>query len=137
MKNNDQIYLEEESFRQDSKILIENGANLFFKFGFSSNQSKVYLCLSKMGTKTASQLSKTLDIPRTETYHLLKTLQEKGCIFRIYEKPLKFGAVSIEEFFEKWIISEKNKIKKLEETLSVIKKLKSPKNFLTNTQEFC
>ncbi len=90
-----------------------------------------------MGAKTASQLSKTLDIPRTETYHLLKTLQEKGCIFRIYEKPLKFGAVSIEDFFEKWIISEKNKIKKLEETLSVIKKLKSPKNFLTNTQEFC
>ena len=137
MKTKDQIYLEEESYLKDSKIMLANGDNLFFKFGFSSNQSKVYLYLSNMGTKTASQLSKTLDIPRTETYHLLKTLQEKGCIFRIYEKPLKFSAVSIEEFFEKWIISEKNKIKKLEETLSVIKKLKSPKNFLTNTQEFC
>lgn len=137
MKNNDQIHLEGESYLNDSKRLLANGDNLFFKFGFSSNQSKVYHYLSKIGTKTASQLSKTLDIPRTETYHLLKTLQEKGCIFRIYEKPLKFGAVSIEEFFEKWIISEKNKIKKLEETLSIIKKLKSPKNFLTNTQEFC
>ena len=137
MKNNDQIYLEEESFRQDSKILIENGANLFFKFGFSSNQSKVYLCLSKMGTKTASQLSKTLDIPRTETYHLLKTLQEKGCIFRIYEKPMKFGAVSIEDFLEKWILSEKNKIKKLEESLSAIKKLKQSTNLITNTQKIC
>jgi sugar-specific transcriptional regulator TrmB len=137
MSNKDQIYLEEESFRQDSKILIENGANIFFKFGFSSNQSKVYLYLSKMGIKTASQLSKTLDIPRTETYHLLKTLQEKGCIFRIYEKPMKFGAVSIEDFLEKWIISEKNKIKKLEETLLAIRKLKSSKNLLTNTQEFC
>jgi sugar-specific transcriptional regulator TrmB len=137
MKTKDQIYLEEESFRQDSKILIENGANLFFKFGFSSNQSKVYLCLSKMGAKTASQLSKTLDIPRTETYHLLKTLQEKGCIFRIYEKPMKFGAVSIENFLEKWIISEKNKIKKLEESLSVIKKLKISTNLITNTQKIC
>ena len=137
MKNNDQIYLEEESFRQDSKILIENGANLFFKFGFSSNQSKVYLCLSKMGAKTASQLSKTLDIPRTETYHLLKTLQEKGCIFRIYEKPMKFGAVSIEDFLENWIISEKNKIKKLEEMLFVIKKLKLSSTFITNAQKVC
>ena len=34
--------------------------------------------------------------------------------------------VSIEEFLEKWIISEKNKIKKLEETLYLIQKLKSP-----------
>ena len=137
MKNNDQIYLEKESFRQDSKILIENGANLFFKFGFSSNQSKVYLCLSKMGAETASQLSKTLDIPRTETYHLLKTLQEKGGIFRIYEKPMKFGAVSIEDFLENWIISEKNKIKKLEEMLFVIKKLKLSSTFITNAQKVC
>jgi len=90
-----------------------------------------------MGTKTASQLSKTLDIPRTETYHLLKTLQEKGCIFRIYEKPMKFSAVSIENFLEKWIISEKNKIKNLEETLSVIKKLKLSTSFITNIQKIC
>ena len=137
MKNKYQIYLEEESCLKDSKILQANGDNLLLKFGFSSNQSKVYLYLSKMGTKTASQLSKTLDIPRTETYHLLKTLQEKGCIFRIYEKPMKFGAVSIEDFLEKWIISEKNKIKKLEESLSVIKKLKLSTNLITNTQKIC
>jgi sugar-specific transcriptional regulator TrmB len=78
-----------------------------------------------------------LDIPRTETYHLLKTLQEKGCIFRIYEKPMKFGAVSIEDFLENWIISEKNKIKKLEETLFVIKKLKLSSTFITNAQKVC
>ena len=137
MKTKDQIYLEEESYLKDSKILLASSNNLFFKFGFSSNQSKVYLYLSNMGTKTASQLSKTLDIPRTETYHLLKTLQEKGCIFRIYEKPMKFGAVSIEDFLEKWILSEKNKIKKLEESLSVIKKLKLSTNLITNTQKIC
>ncbi len=137
MKNKDQIYLEDVSRLKDSKILPTNGENLFFKFGFSSNQSKVYLYLSKMGTKTTSQLSKTLDIPRTETYHLLKTLQEKGCIFRIYEKPMKFSAVSIENFLEKWIISEKNKIKNLEETLSVIKKLKLSTSFIINTQNIC
>ena len=137
MKNNDQIHLEGESYLNDSRTLLANGDNLFFKFGFSSNQSKVYLYLSKMGTKTASQLSKTLDIPRTETYHLLKTLQEKGGIFRIYEKPMKFGAVSIEDFLENWIISEKNKIKKLEEMLFVIKKLKLSSTFITNAQKVC
>ena len=133
--NKDQIYLKGESHQKDSKNLLENQINLLFKFGFSSNQSKIYLCLSKMGNKTASQLSKNLNIPRTETYHLLKTLQEKGCVFRIHEKPMKFGVVSIEEFLEKWIISEKNKIKKLEETLYLIHKLKSPTDFVTHSQK--
>ena len=130
MRTNDPIFLPKEPDGIDSKINLDNTVNLFFKLGFSSNQSKVYLCLSKAGPKTASQLSKTLDIPRTETYHLLKNLQEKGCIFKIREKPMKFGALSIEEFFEKWIVSEKNKIKKLEETLSIIKELKLSKNFI-------
>ena len=131
MWNKYQIYLEEGSPQIDSKNLLENRINLLFRFGFSSNQSKVYLFLSKMGNKTASQLSKNLNIPRTETYHLLKTLQEKGCVFRIHEKPMKFGVISIEEFLEKWIHSEKNKIKKLEDTLRLIQKLKSNTNFIT------
>jgi sugar-specific transcriptional regulator TrmB len=137
MKTRDQVCFEEESNQKESGILLENPTNLLFKFGLSPNQSKVYLYLNKMGIKTASQLSKTLDIPRTETYHLLKTLQEKGCIFRIYEKPMKFGAVSIEDFLENWIISEKNKIKKLEKTLFVIKKLKLSSTFITNAQKVC
>jgi sugar-specific transcriptional regulator TrmB len=135
MRNKDQIYLEEESSQIDSKNLLENRINLLFKFRFSSNQSKVYLYLSKTGNKTASQLSTNLNIPRTETYHLLKTLQEKGCIFRLHEKPMKFDVISIEAILEKWIISEKNKIKKLEETLHLIQKLKSPTNFITTSQK--
>jgi hypothetical protein len=44
---------------------------------------------------------------------------------------MKFGVISIEEFLEKWIHSEKNKIKKLEEILCLIQKLKSNTNFIT------
>jgi sugar-specific transcriptional regulator TrmB len=88
-----------------------------------------------MGNSAASQLSKNLNIPRTETYHLLKTLQEKGCIFRVHGKPMKFGIVSIEEFFEKWINSEKNKIKKLEETLRLIQKSKYSESFSITPQK--
>jgi sugar-specific transcriptional regulator TrmB len=135
MRNKDQIYLEDEFSQINSKPLLENRINLLFKFGFSSNQSKVYLYLNKMGNKTASQLSKNLNIPRTETYHLLKTLQEKGCVFRIHEKPMKFGVISIEAFLAKWIISEKNKIKKLEETLHLIQKLKSSTYFIATSQK--
>ena len=137
MRNKDQTYLEDKSLQKDSKNLLENRINLLFKFGFSSNQSKIYLHLSKMGNKTASQLSKNLNIPRTETYHLLKTLQEKGCVFRIHEKPMQFGMVPIEEFLEKWIHSEKNKVKKLEEILYLIQKLKSPTDIILTSQKIC
>ena len=84
-----------------------------------------------MGIKTASQLSKTLDIPRTETYHYLKTLQEKGCVVTINDYPMKFGAISIEDFLQKMINFEKNKIQKLEEILIVIKKLTLSNSFVT------
>ena len=128
MRTRDQIYLEEEASIKESKNQVVNGTNLF-KLGFSTNQSKVYFFLSKKGFKTAPQLSKSLDIPRTETYHLLKKLEEKECILKINEKPLKFGAIPIENFLEKWIELEKNKIKNLEEILYEIKQSKSSMSF--------
>src|SRR2546423_10865026 len=45
------------------------------KFGLSSNQAKVYIFLGKYGANTAPDVSKSLEIPRTETYHILNTLQ--------------------------------------------------------------
>lgn len=128
MRSRDQVYLDEESPIKKYHNPVVNGTNLF-KLGFSTNQSKVYFFLSKKGFKTAPQLSKSLEIPRTETYHLLKKLEEKDCIFKIYEKPLKFGAIPIENFLEKWIELEKNKIKNLKEILNEIKKSTSSKSF--------
>ncbi len=137
MKTRDQVCFEEESNQKESGILLENSTNLLFKFGLSPNQSKVYFYLNKMGIKTASQLSKTLDIPRTETYHLLKTLQEKGCIATFNEKPMKFDAVSIQDFLQKMINLEKDKIQKLEEMLVAIKELTLSDSFVINTQKIC
>ena len=118
------VYLQEEKTPNESEYLLENSSNILHKFGLSANQSKIYLCLTKMGPKTASQLSKLLELPRTETYYILKTLQVKGCIEIIHHKPFKFGAVPIEDFLEKLINLEKGKIKKLENTLDMIKKFK-------------
>ena len=137
MNSRDQIYFEEESNQEESGILLENPTNLLFKFGLSTNQSKVYLYLNKMGIKTALQLSKTLDIPRTETYHLLKILQEKGGIATLNGKPLKYGAVSIEDFLQKMINLKKDKIQKLEEMLVIIKELTLSNSFVTNPQKIC
>lgn len=132
----DHVYLAKEMIQNESENLLEHSSSILQKFGLSTNQSKIYLCLSRIGPKTASQLSKFLEIPRTETYHLLKTLQVKGCVVIINYKPLKYEAVSIEDFFEKIINLEKNKIKKLEKTLEMIKKFKDAKHQI-NPKQIC
>jgi len=108
---------------------LQNPSNILSKFGLSPNQSKLYLHLIKIGPKPASQLSKTLNIPRTETYHLIKILKQKGCLISLNEKPMKFLAVPINDFLEKIILLEEQKIQRLRNTLDMIKKLKLANSF--------
>ena len=104
--------IEEEMFQSDNPILELN--RMLVDYDLTPNQSKVYLFLSKVGVKTASEVSKALKIPRTETYHLLSTLQQKGVIFSIFGKPTKFNAVGIEESLSILLNNEKNRIAELE-----------------------
>jgi len=104
--------LEEDMFQMDNPISELN--RLLVNYNLTPNQAKVYLYLSKIGVKTASEISKSLKIPRTETYHLLSTLQQKGIIFSVFGKPTKFNAVGIDESILILINNEKNRITELE-----------------------
>ncbi len=104
--------IEEGMFQSDNPITELN--RMLVSYDLTPNQSKVYLFLSKIGVKTASEVSKALTIPRTETYHLLSTLQQKGIIFSIFGKPTKFNAVGIEESLSILVNNEKNRITELE-----------------------
>ena len=125
--NKNQIYLEGEQNQRKTKFLFENPEKKLSEFGLSTNQSKVYLYLNQNGSKPASHLSKILEIPRTEIYAILKTLQKKGCIALSDEKPRKFDSIPFEEFLESIINSKKQEIQKLENTLEFIKTLKTAK----------
>jgi sugar-specific transcriptional regulator TrmB len=104
--------VEEGMFQADNPINELN--RMLIKYDLTPNQAKVYLYLSKIGIKTASEVSKALKVPRTETYHLLSTLQQKGIIFSIFGKPTKFNAVGIDESLEILVNNEKNRINELE-----------------------
>ncbi|MCE9617760.1 MAG: TrmB family transcriptional regulator [Nitrosarchaeum sp.] len=104
--------LEENMFESDNPLNELN--RLLIKYDLTPNQAKVYLYLSKIGIKTASEISKSLKIPRTETYHLLSTLQQKGIIFSVFGKPTKFNAVGIDESIVILVNNEKNRIAELE-----------------------
>ena len=77
MMNKKQMCFEDEKLLSESKFFIENHENILSEFGLSQNQSKVYLYLIKYGSTTAPNLSKSLNIPRTEIYAILKILQKK------------------------------------------------------------
>ena len=98
----------------DYEILLERLKNELSKFCLTANQSKVFLYLEKYGPITATQISKTLKVPRTETYHLLTNLQNKGIVTASFQHPIKFSAISLDKAIGILINSEKERVRHLE-----------------------
>ena len=84
------------------------------EFGLTQNQSRVYLFLSKNTSRSAPEISKSLKIPRTETYHLLNGLQSKGITIAVFGKPTKFQAVPFDKSINILVNNERTRIDELE-----------------------
>ena len=82
-------------------------------FGLTKNESKIYVFLSKNGPKKALEISREEGIPRTETYHLLSTLESKGIVTSSIQRPTRFFAVTIEKAIESIINNQQKKIEEL------------------------
>ena len=82
-------------------------------FGLTKNESKIYLFLSKNGSSKAIKITQAVGIPRTETYHLLSTLESKGIVTPSIQRPTRFSAVIIEQAIEAIIESQQKKIEDL------------------------
>ena len=98
---------ESPDFKEVCKALI--------KFGLSKNEARVFTYLAKYGEQKAHKISKALSLHRTETYKILKRLEERGLAYRILDKPIKFAAVPIDKALENLVQEERQKIKRLEE----------------------
>ena len=97
----------------ENEYIKKDIMNEISKFGLSQNQSKTFLFLSKSGPKTASQISKLLSLPRTETYHILSQLQSRGIVIADFGKPTKFETVAIEKAIEILVENERTRIDEL------------------------
>ena len=96
------------------KTSLEQVQQQLSKYGLTGNQSKVYIYLGKYGAKTAPEVCKALKLPRTETYHLLSALQNKGIVSATFQHPIQFTALPLDKAI--WILvnSEKERVKSLE-----------------------
>lgn len=67
------------------------------KLGLTQNESTVYLYLNKNGSKKAKEIAENQKIPRTQTYHLLTALQNKGIVVVISDRIMKFDVIELEK----------------------------------------
>ena len=95
------------------KITLEKIRNELINFGLTSNQSKVFIYLGKYGSKTASEISKALQSPRTETYHLVNSLQNIGLVTAEMSHPTKYTVLDMKQAIETLVKQEQTRIKLL------------------------
>jgi sugar-specific transcriptional regulator TrmB len=91
------------------------------KFGLTQNELKVYNHLIRNGPKRANEIGKDLDIYRTETYRLLHSLQTKGMINAIFDKPTKFVGIDYAKALDLLIksqIENLNELRLMRDSLS-------------------
>ncbi|NJK78321.1 MAG: TrmB family transcriptional regulator [Nanoarchaeota archaeon] len=112
---------ESETELYQHKITLEKIKNELINFGLTANQSKVFIYLGKYGSKTASEIAKALQLPRTETYHLVNSLQNLGLVTAQMEHPTKYSAMEMKQAIETLVKQEQRRIDSLagkEESLS-------------------
>ena len=108
----------------------------FGTFGLTPNQVKVFFYLGKIGQRSASDIAKAVDIPRSETYHLLTALQNKGIVSATFEHPIKFSTVSIQEAIHVLVSTETERLKKLKKSGPILEELWSKiPGFVNESQE--
>ncbi|MFQ5781744.1 MAG: TrmB family transcriptional regulator [Nitrosopumilus sp.] len=92
-------------------------------FGLTPNQIKVFFYLGKIGAKTASEIAKAVDVPRSETYHLLTALQNKGIVEASFRHPIKFTSLSIKQAVYVLINTETERLNKLKKSGPELEKI--------------
>lgn len=106
------------------------------ELGLTQNEAKVYIYLAKKGARKAIEVSKALNIPRTETYHLLSKLQSKGLVAITMQHPIKYIAKPFEETLNTLLEMVEEKISRFEKKRDeLLLQWKSLPNFVYNSEE--
>jgi len=89
---------------------LEKIKNELVRFGLTPREAKIYLHLVRFGPKKANKIAEELNAHRTETYHALTSLQNKGIVTATIERPIRFIALPFKDAIEKMIRHEKERV---------------------------
>ena len=101
---------ESETAMYKHKLTLEKIKNELINFGLTKSQAKVFIYLGKYGSKTASEIAKALQLPRTETYHLVNSLQNMGLVVAELSHPTKYTAMEMGEAVATLVKQEQERI---------------------------
>jgi len=105
------------------KTNYEEIKDVLVSFGLTPNQSKVFFYLGKIGAKTASDIAKAVNVPRSETYHLLTALQNKGIVEASFQHPIQFTALPIKKAVNLLISTETERLNKLKKSGPILEEI--------------
>jgi sugar-specific transcriptional regulator TrmB len=74
---------------------------LMRRLGLTSNEIKVYMLLLNSGPLTAKDISDYAEVPFSKIYLVLKSLENKGWISSIRDRPIRYVALSPNEAVKK------------------------------------
>lgn len=78
-------------------------------------ESKVYIFLAKNGTHKASDVSRKMNLHKSQVYHILKNLQNYGTVEASMESPMRFTAIPFEKVLDLLIKTKKGEVRFLED----------------------
>ena len=103
-----------ESHIQRYETVLDSAYKILMKLGLTENESKVYMYLNINGSKKAKEISRDQKIPRTETYHLLNSLDKKGLIKQVSERITIFEGIEFEKVLDILMSMELKRIEELQ-----------------------
>lgn len=99
------------------------------QIGFTKYEAKAYLALLEGGDLNGYELSKAASIPKPNAYAILNTMTEKGYVYKIEGKSIRYRAREFKEITEKITEDMKRNLDYLEQNLP--NKIVTDDNFLT------
>jgi sugar-specific transcriptional regulator TrmB len=82
--------------------------------GLSEVEAEVYIFLAQAGPVKGRDIAKTLKLYKQQVYRSLKSLQAKGIVNAILERPARFSAVSLERVLDQFMKTKKEQAKALQ-----------------------
>ncbi|MFC4543348.1 TrmB family transcriptional regulator [Halosolutus amylolyticus] len=69
----------------------------FERLGLTSYEAKVFIGLHRIGSGTARDVARVVDVPRSQVYGVAETLEERGLLEVQQSNPIRYRPVSVDE----------------------------------------
>ena len=97
------------------KASLDKIQSELMRFGLSPTQAKVFIFLGKYGSKSAPDIARALELPRTETYHVVNSLQSLGLVTAELTHPTKYASLELKDAITSLVKQEQLRIDSLAE----------------------